>query len=195
MREAKNGEHPWKVPISAGKGDSRIWRHCLLFSWIKQGQKERSRAWMRIKKEVNRKREIRRSRLKYIRTIRTRREKIHKKWLLIILAAVLIFTAGCSKTEFPIGTIMDDRNNQIKITFEEDGSYNYEIPSMVVARGNYSNKRNKLIFGFDNYCSEKYAGSTYRWNIYGNVITFDPDGEDRCADRKQTMSGVWLIEQ
>jgi len=119
-----------------------------------------------------------------------------KKWILTLLITSLwMVAAGWTRPEFPIGTIMADRNNQMKITFEEDGSFKYEIPSGVVARVDYSIKKNKLIWGSDIYCHDSYTGATYEWVIDENKITFDLVGKDGCTGRRETLQGIWLIDQ
>lgn len=121
---------------------------------------------------------------------------MNKKRILTLLIAILLMVlAGCSKSDFPIGTIMADRNPKMKITFSEDGTYKYHIPGMVVAQGNYVIKGDKIIFESDSYCRAVYDGAVYRWDVSGNIFTFIPEKIDGCKDRRETLEGVWRLEK
>ena len=121
---------------------------------------------------------------------------MNKKWLITIpFVVLLMITAGCSKADFPIGSIIADQNNNMKFTFNEDGTYRYEVPWAIIADGEYSIEGNKLTWGYDTFCGEENAGAVYEWKVDGNEITFQSVSEDGCSERKETMIGIWLIEQ
>ncbi len=128
------------------------------------------------------------------------------KFSLVILQAMVLFSAGCSEkapvahsiqgNAFPIGAFAaSSSDGKWEEIFRDDFTYTILLDQTpIVKKGTYTLHENAIVLeGSFQTCNGAERG-TYTYEFDGNILTFKAVS-DKCALRMQTQTGnTWELQ-